>query len=413
MAITKWNLTFLIHHLNSSQEDQFFIELIDEISQSNISENINLSLLVNIKQDFGIFSNLVSDIQKIDSETALILEYDFCSKKFILVTQVSNCNFSYQPNLEKLLGKLTKLNDAKNIIITWDHGAGLCFMPRNIQNDQTRSVLFNGFTAFSLIHELAEFNLLKKKVPKLMSVDEFSDALKKNFKSKCEVLVMMNCYMLVYDNLLSLYKNFNNIIAGEATVSFNGYNYALLIESLGNCNNIEELIPNIVESSGQTGRDNLDISANFGLKLSRFWQLNILFNLLLVSVFLKKDNYKILAERKKIADFVAYGYQGNNPYQLIDFVKVLEILSKCNVFSKYIAFYIIRLYKKRIYPNSFVGDIMKNERYNLQGLSMVFPESKDKSKTDALYQLFYIEKLYKTSFLKKSLWPIFLKSIFS
>ncbi len=426
----KWKITFLIQNVSSSPtSDDFFEKLINELISLNFDDPIIIYLVITLNNNSQLISANMEMPEKISDKlfsiTIRLVPGAGKPNKFRKINSYETLNLGFKEDLKTLLKDTAPQKAHKEMIITYDHGAGLCFFPRfeNLVKLVSSNLRLPQFIEDKKpMYVQNEFKLMefkgidKEPTYTLMSVDDFKAAFENYSTKKIDVLVMMNCWMLMLDNCVTLSSVFKNIVSSSSTIGFNGYNYQEILDSIKRDKNIADIVNSVVESSKHiegTGRV-AEQNAIFGISTKYYSFISFLFNFLLINMSfnLKNKKQKIINDRKASVPWVFWGFDTEkSPFELMDLIFCIDVLmANGSKIVKGLGRLIKFLVKKSLYTNTNVGIRAGAKDTNLRGPSVLFPLNSNDYKEDRLIIAYYSVK--KTSFSKISIWPGFLNHLF-
>ncbi|WP_462249886.1 clostripain-related cysteine peptidase [Ferruginibacter sp.] len=423
----KWKVIFLIQNVgNDVISDEYLEKIIAELINLNFTDDIVVYLLFTLNDNTHLIADHLETSETLPEglfSISIELKRNINNpNQFIKLNCYKQTNLGYKEDLITLLKDTQQKKGEKEIVVTYDHGGGLGMFPRyenfvklvptDKEYKEERKIEY-----VQNVFDFVIFDLIKKKDNyTLMPVDDFNEAFNEYSSRKIDVLVMMNCFMLMLDNCVSFRRQFKNLVAPAATIGFNGYVYQDIFDTLNEQKNIDTIINNIILSS-----KNIDTvsrvknkNAILGIRLSLFGIINFIFNVALLFLNLNKEKTRsqLIKDRQLSKPWVHWGYNSDrSPFELMDFKFCLNILkSNGSIITKKLVLIIKCLLKISLYKEKNIGTDASQKDINLTGPSVLFPLNSENYKTDRIVNSYYKNKA--TVFSKKSLWPKFLETIF-
>ena len=184
-----------------------------------------------LKKSNGQNEVVKSDLDKIDQND----EFD--------ITDPKSVNGFFKDNI------LNKCHADRYMLFTWDHGNGYGIFsdkpsekPVQVAAAVEEVVVVEESIPIQKINSLTPAlvsNATKNKntaaVDNVLTMDELAAALSNAFgDKKIDLVVMLNCYMQVFDSGYALRKHIKYLIAPESFIFFQGYNYEFIFRKLTN-----------------------------------------------------------------------------------------------------------------------------------------------------------------------------------
>lgn len=217
----KWTVFFLAKSIGSGDTKEL-IGLLLEIEDILFEPDVNVVLCINFNR------NYLDGLLKLNKELVLPnIDTDFTTMFFKLVQDGETGKNRLCCIGEKQGFDITSANDVSHyfkkyvldknqanryLLFTWDHG--------------------NGFDIFHGIGRGGEVTDSDKTIP-ILEMEELSSAIKNAFGGeKIDLLIMMNCYMQMFDTAFTLCEQVSYLVAPLSYMTFGQYNYKDIFNKL-------------------------------------------------------------------------------------------------------------------------------------------------------------------------------------
>lgn len=327
----KWTVFFIVKSVDDSTNDLICMlkELREIKFDNNLSIVLCLHILAKNKHNVQNTESIseIENVQNIppisntkvnSGDEATILFYSFeeePDEKDVYFNQLKfikedkNFDITNPRDLSSFFTESIKSEFAADryMIFTWDHGASYGIFTDLVKSDKEKSENQASVTQ-SLIHQVVDFkqrsipnigikskaikplknipgNFLAKTPsnngatsaevssqsmkPVLLTMEELAEAIKKSFgENKIDIVVMMNCYMQLFDAGYALRDRVKYLVAPETYIYFSGYNYKSIFSLLSRkpLMSTKKIASKIVSSFQYKGFD--DIAAGNSAKAS-------------------------------------------------------------------------------------------------------------------------------------------------
>lgn len=254
----------------------------------------------------------------------------------------------------------------------------------------------------------------------MLTMEELSGAIRKGFKRKVDIMVMVNCNMQMIETGYSLRRNVDYLVASESMFWVYGINYREVLFRIDRNGNIapekvaQLCIDTLKVRYERIGKeDNLSDVSFSAIDLQRMWpvykKVNQLAGLLLKD---GKNNIKMISKARNAGvDLSQFNLtqEQKDAYEPLFFYDLLFFLKKLGGYEKEVT-EIERLITAAM-VNRYIGlDFKKRNKTLVNGLSVYFPLTKEDFEMQ-YFDLFYKENAkFKTDFAKTN-WGKLLRAI--
>ncbi|WP_456462068.1 clostripain-related cysteine peptidase [Reichenbachiella sp.] len=217
----EWTVIFLAKSIPTG-DMSYLIHLLKEIAHIDFGSQVDVFFAINFDRTYlealmTLDEELLNRRAEGDYTTIFFrLENDQNQGKNKLVQTDEQVNFDITngTDIELYLKEIVlKVNKSKkHMLFTWDHG--------------------NGFGIFKGVGK-GGLTDPKKEAKRVLSMDELGHALSRTFgNEKVELMVMMNCFMQLFDTSYALKRNVSGLVAPQTDLTFYEYDYKTFFETL-------------------------------------------------------------------------------------------------------------------------------------------------------------------------------------
>ena len=461
----KWKILFIANASDSKTRKEGE-RLFNILASSNFHKEVAVLVAYNTKQGPGPIPTLTQTIVyefEVNESTG--------KRKPKIVGEPFIGDFGDEKTLIKILRKINESYAAeRDILFTWDHGVGFGIFsmdpnehfsqdgvdwlnegnhdsnpppnpPRfEVISSNDEDLKFNqiwladpGATMsteenFHTDMEFREFVATRKNLSMLTN-DELAKAIAYGYpKGKVDIIIMMNCWMMLADTIYSLKEATSVLIASQSTQWWAGYDYKGIINLI--CND-QETTGDII---GKISRYVLE-SVRSNYIQNKYGQYIRELSFLAVDLRDKKDvtdfykNFLSLADKLKEQikqSFQAIKKQRENCFDFSDdptkkreplwhYIDLLNFFDKLYSISLIGKEDILSLKKdfKKLYLDDFRGQNYnsKNEQtdiFKANGISIYFPPDFEEKEGDDFWKFFYENGKHQSLLAKEKEWKLFL-----
>jgi hypothetical protein len=442
--IKEWTLFFLIYikpneELNDVISIKFEADesarLINDILLINPHKNVNTLICIIASSDYFKKNKLPFDTSvNQDKSVAVFYSVSHNTSKNINELQLHYCFQDFDirkpEDVKKVLEKqiLQRFRSKKNILFTWDHGSVYGIFKKGIVEDGPLKIkeFENDFSLVNVIKE----NIIKDnevdiqpragmEKKDMLTIHELKETIKEVFKStKLDILVMMNCYMQVFDTGFELRNQVRYLIAPETYIYMNGYNYQAFLKKLNYDPKISsKKIAKLIVSSFKTKyidnirlKDEILNSVTISLfDLAYFERIAHLLNsiaIILYDFLEDEDKFDIIKESRNKCGYIPYTLRFFITDMKFFFQNLSTRLNDKRTNKKIDSIQrLFNLSLKKIHVGRKISNI--SNPIETKGISIFFPEYSNQIKS-MLYDEFVNEnKPEATEFVKSNKWDQF------
>lgn len=426
-----WTIIFFIHEVSEYRNyvDELFAELLSIPLEGHVkivllydelldgSTSIRNPKLYEIDQSTGRNTlKVVKEFKEFNmsdgADWAKILtaiKASYLAKRYMLFTWGHGYQFGIAKNASPDAAKLLSLNQDEDQFFE---------IVSNTQSPYKNAKAESTFNKLSLkkgvqlhLNQFQPSGVIKAKEElRILWMYEMAAALQKSFgERKIDLLLMMNCYMQVFDNGYELRKQVEYLIAPETAMKFDGYPYSAIVSTLNeepeisNARLSKRIIREYVNKYTEMGNDGItqvNQTTLFANDLSQYKFLVPLFNNL----------GNILLEGMKAGDIklqLASNQMDQSQSRVTaDFADMLYLFSMLSKQYKLGTAYQLHLGKlsillSQIVKAQFIGAAVRHTQAS--GMSILFP-NENISQQMSVISVLYFQNEFNSSFLTSTCW---------
>ncbi|SKC42233.1 clostripain-related cysteine peptidase [Ohtaekwangia koreensis] len=424
----KWTVFFVIKATDLSVVE--LIEMLNELRSIKMNDEVCILLCMSVGKENreAIESgdpSLIQNPNKNLTPTTLFYGFEKSAEnsEFLNDLKFIQSDDTFDITLQRDLEKfLVNTNSHRYIIFTWDHGSSYGIF-NNLPNGNPQTDLhplsdnlFKKYPQLAIKSTslppkkiTAETNLNNEEEQKILTMDELAAALNQNFKNtKIELVVMMNCYMQLFDTGYALRRNVKYLIAPETYMFFNGYNYQFFFKKLFSNPDIptKQLAKHIVNSfetkiytDAEIGSIAKSVTAIFATNLSYYSLIARLIDRLVhaLSRELSHNKNELIMARLNSPEL-------NDSLNIVDFFNLLKNLQlTIGRYWQFLTRTRLWLLMKRVIVARYIGKVYYHDvakRKFPYGFSIFFPIQLN----GVIVSRRHLKFFENTSFAKERLW---------